>query len=87
MKFEFEFEDYSPKNSIEFDFDEEMDEEMKIVIENKIPVLYANKQAYLTLAKAFIKLALGKYSSGFHFHLRQDFDADEKEVIRCHLIK
>lgn len=85
-KFEFEFDDYSSENRIKFDFDQEIDEEMKIIIENKIPVLYANKQAYLALAKAFIKLAFGEYSNGFHFHLRQNFDADEQEAIRCHLI-
>jgi hypothetical protein len=51
-----------------------------------MPVLYANKQAYLSLAKAFIKLGLGEYSSGFHFHLKQNFDADEPEFIRCHVV-
>jgi hypothetical protein len=85
-KFEFEFDDASSSNRISFDFDDEIDEEMTIAIENNMPVLYANKQAYLVLAKTFIKLALGDYSNEFHFQLRQNFDADEPEVIRCHIV-
>ncbi|MDV3347065.1 hypothetical protein QGP82_00020 [Leptothoe sp. LEGE 181152] len=84
-KFEFEFEDLSSQNTIEFDYDEEIDEELKIVIENGMPVLYANKQAYIALAKTFIRMALGEYSNGFHVHLNQDLDADEQEIMRCHI--
>ena len=85
MKFEFEFEDLSPRNGITFDYSDECEEEMRIVIENGVPVIYANKQAYMTLAKAFIKMACGNYSDGFHFHLHQNFDGDEEEAIRCHV--
>ncbi|MBC6419041.1 MAG: hypothetical protein GDA44_09765 [Prochloron sp. SP5CPC1] len=85
-KFEFEFEDCSSENTIKFDFDDEMDEDMKVVIENNTSVIYANKDAYLVLAKALIKMALCEYSPGFHFHLRQNFDADQEDAIRFHLI-
>ncbi|NEZ61839.1 hypothetical protein D0962_03460 [Leptolyngbyaceae cyanobacterium CCMR0082] len=85
-KFEFEFEDLSSQNRIQFDYDEEVDEELKVVIENGMPVLYANKQAYMALAKTFVKMALGEYSDGFHIHLRQDFDGDKQEAMRCHLV-
>ena len=85
-KFEYEFEDFSSQNRIEFDFDEEIDEKLEVVIESGMPVMYANKEAYLTLAKSFLKMALCEYSSGFHLHLRQDFDGDQRETIRCHLI-
>ena len=66
-KFEFEFEDLSAKNEIQFDYDEETDEGLSVVVEGNISVLYANKQAYMTLAKIFLKLALGEYSNGFSY--------------------
>ena len=84
--FEFRFNDYSSPNGISFDFNDEMDEEMVVVVEHGVSVIYANKQAYLALAKAFIKMALGRYLNGFHFHLNQNFDGDEPEALRCHLV-
>ena len=87
MKFEFEFDDLSSENRMVFDYDDDIEEEMRIIIEHGSPVIYANRQAYLTLAKAFIKLALGNYSNDFHLHLRQNFDADDDEAIRCHLME
>jgi hypothetical protein len=53
-KFEFEFNDLSPESMITFDYDEDIDGEMNVSIESGIPIVYANKQAFLTLAKAFI---------------------------------
>lgn len=84
-KFEFEFEDLSSSNTIAFDYDDEVDEEMQVVIENNKPVLYANRQAYLSLAKIFIRMSLCEYKHGFHVHLNQDFDGDKEEIMRCHL--
>jgi hypothetical protein len=81
-KFEFEFEDTSSKNTITFEYDNEVEEKMSVVLENDVPVIYVNRQALLFLAKTFIKIALGKYSTGFHIHLAQDFDADQPEAIR-----
>ena len=49
-QFEFEFEDESPR-SMSFEYDEDDLEEMEIVLEGGTPFLYANKQAYITLAK------------------------------------
>lgn len=84
-KFEFKFHDCSASNSISFDYNDAMDEELTVPIEHGVAVIYANKSAYLALAKAFIKLALGTYQTGFHFHLGQDF-GDEPDAIRCHII-
>jgi hypothetical protein len=81
-KFEFEFEDLSSKNTISFEYDEEVEEKMSVLCENDVPVIYVNRQALLFLAKAFIKMALGEYSTGFHIHLSQDLDADQPEAIR-----
>ncbi|MDV3347062.1 hypothetical protein QGP82_00005 [Leptothoe sp. LEGE 181152] len=86
-KFEFEFEDYSAKNRIKFDFSEDMSEAMEIAIENGIPVIYANRLAYLMLAKAFIRMALCDYSSDFHFHIRQNFDAQREDAARFHFLE
>ena len=86
-KFEFEFVDESSDNSISFEYDDEIEEEMNVTLENGVPVLYANSQAFLALAKTFIKMATCDYEEGFHLHLKKDFDRDEPEVIRCILQK
>ncbi|MEM1367458.1 MAG: hypothetical protein AAGG02_05435 [Cyanobacteria bacterium P01_H01_bin.15] len=86
-KFEFEFEDSSAQNSIEFDFSQDMNEEIEVHIENETAVFYASKSAYLMLAKAFIKMSLCNYSSKFHFHLRQNFDAEREDAVRFHFIE
>ena len=81
-KFEFEFEDKSSEGAISFDYGKEFDETISVKIEGGVPVIYANRSSLLLLAKTFIKMAIGNYSSGFHVHLNQDFDADKPEVIR-----
>jgi hypothetical protein len=88
-KFEFEFEDLSAKNAITFDYDDkdDLDEALEVVIENGMPVLYANRKALMALAKAFIKIAVCEYPVGFHVHLSKNFDADQKETLRCVLSK
>lgn len=60
---------------------------MNVTLENGVPVLSANSQAFLALAKIFIKMAVCDYKEGFHLHLPKDFDADEQEVIRYCLLK
>lgn len=86
-KFEFEFEDQSSDNKISFEYDDDVDEEMEIILEDGSPILYANSQAFLALAKTFIKIAMCDYKNGFHINLRKDFDADLPDAIRCILKK
>lgn len=81
-KFEFEFEDLSPENGITFEYCDSSDEEVNIAIENDVSIMYANRQAFLSLAKIFLKIALCDYPTGFHLHLKKDFDGDEAEVLR-----
>lgn len=81
-KFKFEFEDQSSKNSISFEYDDAVEEKMTVVVENGVPVMYANRQAFLSLAKTFVKIALCDYSDGFHIHLRKDFDGEQPEILR-----
>jgi len=81
-KFEFEFEDQACDNSISFDYDESFDEKISVLIENGVPVIYANRSAFILLAKTLAKMALCDYSNGFHVHLYQDFNADEPEALR-----
>ena len=76
--FSFEFEQERP-NHITFDYSPEADEELDALVENSVPILYANRPALLSLAKAFIKMALGDYQEGFHIHLRKDLNADEPD--------
>ena len=86
-KFEFEFTDKSSNNEISFEYDDEDEEEIEIIIENGMPVLYANSQALLVLAKTFIKMAMCDYKTGFHVHFHKDLDADKPNIIRCVLKK
>ena len=76
--FRFEFAQERP-NHITFDYSPEADEELDTLVENGVPILAANRPALLSLAKAFIKMALGDYQEGFHIHLRKDLNADEPD--------
>jgi hypothetical protein len=76
--FNFDFEEGQP-NRITFEYSPETDEELDTLVENGVPILYANRPALLNLAKLFIKMALGEYKEGFHVHLRKDFNADEPD--------
>ena len=51
-------------------------------MENDVLVMYASSQAFLSLAKAFVKIALCDYSDGFHIHLAKDFDIKQPEILR-----
>jgi len=81
-RFEFEFDDQSQQRTISFDYDEAVDERMSVLVENGMPVIYANRATLVFLAKAFIKMALCSYPAGFHVHLNQDLDAEKPEVLR-----
>jgi hypothetical protein len=81
-RFEFEFEDQSSANAVSFEYDDFVEEEMNTSLENGVVAIFANRQAFLALAKVFIKIALCDYPKGFHLHLRKNFDADEEEILR-----
>jgi hypothetical protein len=55
---------------------------MTITVENGVPVIYANREAFLLLAETCAKFGLGGYPSGFHVRLPQDFDGDKGEALR-----
>jgi hypothetical protein len=87
-KFEFEFEDESLENSISFEYSESIDEILSVSIDDSgMTTIYGNREAFMVLAKTFAKLALGNYKEGFHFHLREDFDGDKKDIISVTLVK
>jgi hypothetical protein len=81
-KFEFEFEDSPSNKGITFEYAEEVEERMTVTVENGVPVIYANREGFLLLARTCAKFGLGSYSSGFHVHLTQDFDEDKGEALR-----
>jgi hypothetical protein len=80
-RFEFEFEDQSSTNSISFEYDELVEEEINTSLKDETVVIFANRQVLLALAKVFIKIALCDYPKGFHLHLKKNFDADEEEIL------
>jgi hypothetical protein len=81
-RFEFEFEDQSSANVISFEYDDFVEEEINASLEDGVAVIFANRQAFLALAKVFAKIALSDYPKGFHLHLKKNFDADEEEILR-----
>jgi hypothetical protein len=85
--FQFEFEDTSAENRISFDYNEDIDEIFEIQTDKGTPVLCANQQGFMTLAKVFIKMAMCDYKDGFHINIRKDFDADRSDTLRCILKK
>ena len=76
--FTYEFEP-EPTNRLSFDYSEDADEKLDVLIENGVPIIYVNRSALITLAKLLLKMALGSYREGFHVHLRKDFNADEPD--------
>jgi hypothetical protein len=86
--FSFEFEEDRP-NQITFDYGPAADEELDTAVENGVPIIQANRSALLSLAKLFIKMALGDYTDGFHVHLRKDLNADEGDrlIVMLHSAK
>lgn len=86
--FNFEFEEERP-NHITFEYSPDGDEELDTLVENGVPILYANRPALLTLAKLFVKMALGEYKDGFHLHLRKDLNADEQDrlIVMLHSLE
>jgi hypothetical protein len=84
-KFEFEFEDESPKNRISFEYDDLIDEVITTSINNGVTTIYGNREAFMVLAKTFAKIALGEYKEGFHFHIGKDFG--EEDMIEFTLLK
>ncbi len=80
--FKYEFEDESKQATISYEYDEEVEEQLSVKIENECTVIYGNKPAFLLLAKTFSKLAMGDYEEGFHLHINNDFDADDIEALR-----
>jgi hypothetical protein len=86
-KFEFEFEDKSSENEIVYEYDNLDNEIFNVSINHGIPTIYGNREAFMVLAKTFAKIALGDYKKGFHFHLREDFDGDKKDIIEVTLLE
>lgn len=81
-QFAYEFEDDISGKTISFEYDNETEENLTIDIEGDIPVIYANRQALIFLAKIFIKMSMGTYDPGFHVHVHQELDADKSEALR-----
>lgn len=55
---------------------------MSVSVEEGVPVVYANREALILLAKTCIKLSVCEYRDGFHVALNEDLDADKPERLR-----
>jgi hypothetical protein len=79
--FTVEFEDLGP-STISYKVTGPPLEKITTTIEDQVPVLYANKGACSVLAEIFAKLAMGSHPKGFHVHLHENLDVDQKEILR-----
>ena len=78
--FEYNFAVDKP-NRITFEYSPEADERMRTDVQEGVPFLSLNRPAMITLARILIKMAYGDYTSGFHVHLPEDFNADLPECL------
>ncbi len=77
-----EYEDESSESKISFEYDENIEEALKVKFENGVPVVYANKTGLKLLGDTLTKMHFSNYTEGFHIHMREDFEADGPEVLR-----
>ena len=82
-RFKFELINELHNNTILFEYDDNAEDRDRDCLGKR----YASSQAFVVLAKTFIKMARCDYKEGFHLHLKKDFDADRSEMIRCVLKK
>ena len=82
--FAIEFEDLGP-STLSYGISDPPVEKMTTTVEDQLPVIYANRDACKVLAEIFAKLAVGSYSNGFHVHLHENLDVDQKEILRIGL--
>jgi len=85
LRFECEFEDQGPAR-IAYEISGHPIDKAEVRIEDQTSVLYCNKNACRVLAEVFAKLAIGSYKPGFHLHLKENFDSDDKEMLRIVLV-
>jgi hypothetical protein len=78
--FTYEFED-DGHNRITYEYSPEEDERLEVLIQDGQCFVAANRSGLLTLARILIKMAYGNYDSGFHVHLRKDFDGEKEEIL------
>lgn len=53
-----------------------------VEVEQGVAVLYLNRAAARFLARLFAQIAEGRYTSGFHVHLGENYDPDAAESLR-----
>jgi hypothetical protein len=87
--FEYVFDDESERNRISLEYSDAEDERLSVSLDGSEAVVWANRAAFLMLAKLCLKLALGCYKAGFHIHLRENFsgDADQPDRLRLAVIE
>lgn len=48
---------------------------------NGVPMISGNRAGLVTLGEILIQIGLSDYKSGFHVHIREDFDGGKKEIL------
>jgi hypothetical protein len=86
-RFVVEFEDGSAaatgerNDGISIEYSDSGDERLKRFDLDGVPFVAGNRAGLLTLGKLLIQLGASEYKTGFHLHLREDFDADKPEIL------
>lgn len=80
--FEYSFDDLSSESIMEFDYNEFLEEKFSIKTSNGLVSFEGNREAFLFLAKVFLKMGLCDYKNNFHVHFSKDFNADEQDILK-----
>jgi hypothetical protein len=84
-KFVIEFEDESAKatgkkhDGIQISLTEE--ESLSSSEVDGVPSIAGNGPAPVKLGEILIRMGLSEYASGFHLHVNEDFNSDQKEIL------
>lgn len=85
-KFEFHFKDEGSQR-LSFECSDALDEELRAQVLHGGIVVSVNVSGCLSLAKVFIKLALGSYPNGYRIPIREDFDGNRPDALTIELRK
>lgn len=82
-EFYFEFKDESSESILEYESG--LSDRVTTVIERGVPILSANREGLLSLARILIQMAMGSYRNGYHVHVPENFDPDRPECVQVML--
>lgn len=53
----------------------------RLSVDRDGPIIYVSRSGARLLAEILAKMSEGSYATGFHMHLREDFDPDKPDAL------